>query len=160
MIDNLIKAKIKAIYLHPVQKVPIVFISDESEEVIIPMVVGFLEAQSILTAWQGVDLPRPMTIDLAKSLIEDDFGATVKQVVIHDLQDGAYLASVIIEHNGTTIERDTRPSDALALAIRTKSPIYITKQLIDKTISEHENTRAMLEYLEAESQDSDEIVKF
>jgi uncharacterized protein len=158
--EDLIKAKIKAVYLHPTQKVPLVFVTDKTEQVVIPMMIGFLEAQAILTAWQGMLMPRPMTVDLLRQLIEEDFGSNLEKILIHDVRDGAFLASLIIQQNGRTIARDSRPSDALALAVRTKAPIYFTQELIDKTIAEHANAKAMLEFLEAEVQDNDEIIKF
>lgn len=158
--DDLTNAKIKAIYLHPTQKVPVVFLTTESEDVVLPMVVGFLEAQAILTAWQGLTPPRPVTIDLLHRMIEDDFGAQLDKVVITDLREGAYIAALTIQHNENRFDRDARPSDALALAVRTAAPIYFSQQVIEKAKGEQENARAMLEFLEAESKDTDDIIKF
>lgn len=158
--NDLIKAKIKSIYLHPTQKVPVVFLTDEQEEVVIPMVIGFLEAQAILTAWQGLVMPRPMTVDLLKAVIEDDFEASIDRIVIHDMREGAFMATLIINKNGSSFERDSRPSDALALAVRTKAPIFLSQKVIDKTAAENENAKAMLSFLEQEFEDNDEIIKF
>ena len=158
--QDLIKAKIKAVYLHPTQKVPLIFVTDKTEQIVIPMMIGFLEAQAILTAWQGMLMPRPMTVDLLRQLIEEDFGSQLEKILIYDVRDGAYLASLIIKQGDKIIERDSRPSDALALAIRTKAPIYLTAKLVEKIKSENTNAKAMLEFLEAEVEDNDEIIKF
>jgi uncharacterized protein len=158
--NNLVKARIKAIYLHPTQKVPVVFVTDEQGKVVVPMIIGFLEAQAILFAWQGAVVPRPVTADLLKSIIEEDFKAHVEKVVVKSIKAGAFLATIHMRQNGTVLERDSRPSDALALAVRTKAPIYLSRTIIDKMQKEQRHARAMLEYLEQESADSDAIIKF
>ena len=105
-------------------------------------------------------MPRPMTADLLRHIIEEDFQADVDKVVIHDIRESAFIATLVIKQNGHIIERDSRPSDALALAVRTKAPIYLSQKIVDKTLKEQDNARAMLDFLEAEVEDNEEIIKF
>ncbi len=155
MSDNLVRVNIRAVYMHPKHKVPTLFLADEDDMFIISMVIGFLEAQSIIIGWQRLPSPRPTTADLVRSIIEDDFTARIDKVVITDVLEGAFMAKLIIHRGEQIIERDCRPSDALALAVRSDSPIYATEQVIEKIESEQENIRALIKYLEAEAKDAD-----
>lgn len=103
----------------------------------VPIVIGPFEAQAIGIELEGVKPPRPMTHDLLKSVI-DGFGATVSEVFIHSMQDSTFLAKIVIEDFG--IEIDSRPSDALALAVRCGAPIYIASEILEEiAISTEQN---------------------
>ena len=97
----------------------------------LPIWVGPAEGDSIMFKLQGKELPRPMTHDLMDSMIRD-LGAEVTQVVVSALEGDMFLGKVVLQRNGTTIERDSRPSDAIALAVRTGAAIYVEEDVLDR----------------------------
>ncbi len=94
----------------------------------LPIIIGAFEAQAIAMELEKVKPPRPQTHDLLKSLLEA-FDVTVQEVIIHDLQDGTFYAHIVLD-DGTVI--DSRPSDAIALAVRTHSPIYVMDHVLEE----------------------------
>ena len=96
----------------------------------LPIIIGAFEAQSIALEMEGVVPPRPMTHDLIKNLI-DAFGSYLSEVLINDLKEGTFFAKLIFEDMG--IEIDSRPSDAIAIAIRCNAPIYVNADILDET---------------------------
>jgi len=94
----------------------------------LPIIIGAFEAQAIAMELENVKPPRPQTHDLLKSLLEA-FDVTVQEVIIHDLQDGTFYAHIVLD-DGTVI--DSRPSDAIALAVRTQSPIYVMDHVLEE----------------------------
>ena len=97
----------------------------------LPIWIGPSEAQSIALKLQDVSPPRPMTHDLLERMITD-LGATVKRVVVSDLQGDTFYATIVLQLNGDTVERDARPSDAMALAVRTGVPIFVSEEVLEK----------------------------
>ncbi len=160
--SDLIPVNIKSIFLHPVQKIPVLFVVDEKEEIVIPMTINFLEAQAILASWQNILFPRPLTADLLFRVIIDHFEAKIKKIIVYDIKDNSFLSDLYIEtKEGEEKIIDSRPSDSFALAIKSHAPIYITEKLYKITKKDTENAKAMLEFLEKESQDfKDNIIKF
>lgn len=96
----------------------------------LPIIIGAFEAQAIALEMEGVMPPRPMTHDLIRNML-DTFGASLSEVYINDLSDGTFFAKLIFESTG--IEIDARPSDAIALAVRTGSPIYVNDKILEET---------------------------
>lgn len=92
----------------------------------LPIIIGHFEAQAIATELEGLKPPRPLTHDLAKSII-DNLGATIVEVVITELRDNTFFAKIVLDISGLTNEIDSRPSDAIALAVRADAPIYISE---------------------------------
>lgn len=113
---------------------PVVLLVDESQKRALPISIGPFEAQSIALALQGVITPRPMTHDLMKSFC-DNLGASIRRVVINDIRDGTYYAEMYIQTVSGELVLDSRPSDAIALALRAGAPVYISEKLIDYTLS-------------------------
>lgn len=113
---------------------PVVLLVDEAEKRALPISIGPFEAQSIAMALQGVITPRPMTHDLMKSFCEN-LGASVRRVVINDIRDGTYYAEMYIQTVSGELILDSRPSDAIALALRTGAPVYISEKVADYTLS-------------------------
>lgn len=96
----------------------------------LPIIIGTFEAQAIALELEHIKPPRPMTHDLLKNAIKN-FDADVEQVFINDLSEGTFYAKIIFNLNGDHIEQDSRPSDAIALAVRFKSPIYVDDSILD-----------------------------
>ena len=95
----------------------------------LPIIIGSYEAHAIALEIEGIKPPRPLTHDLLKNLI-DNLGATVLEVFIDELRDNTFFAKIVIEVSALTNEIDSRPSDAIALAVRTKSPIYVAENVM------------------------------
>ncbi|AIS51937.1 hypothetical protein TKV_c07540 [Thermoanaerobacter kivui] len=109
-----------------------VLLTDEEEKKVLPIVIGPLEAQNIAIPLQGITPPRPLTPDLLKSAIEE-LGGKPEKVVITDLKDDTYYAELYIKQGDRVIKLDSRPSDAIALAMRTDIPIFINVRLAEFT---------------------------
>ena len=106
---------------------PIVLLRDQEELNFLPIWIGVFEAAAIAMELQGVQPPRPMTHDLLRLAIEN-LGGKIKKVIINDIKEGTFLALIEIEtKEGKTISLDARPSDAIALALRSHSPIFVSE---------------------------------
>ncbi|MEK6977381.1 MAG: bifunctional nuclease family protein [Candidatus Hydrothermarchaeota archaeon] len=108
---------------------PIVFLDNEKER-ILPIYIGGAEAFSIQTALEKLPYPRPLTHDLLVSILEG-FQSKIEKVLIDDLNDGVFFARIIVRKNGDEYEFDARPSDSLALAIRTEAPVYVSNRVME-----------------------------
>ncbi len=95
----------------------------------LPIIIGSFEAQSIALEIEGIKPPRPLTHDLMKNLI-DNLGGTVNEIVIDELKENTFYAKIIIEMSGITNEVDARPSDAIALAVRTNASIFVAEEVM------------------------------
>jgi len=109
----------------------VVILKEKIAERYLPIWIGPAEADAIAVRLQGVNVPRPLTHDLLCSII-DTLGATVTSIVVCDLKNDTFYAKVILNVNGNELEIDSRPSDALALAVRTEVPIYTEETVLDK----------------------------
>lgn len=96
----------------------------------LPIIIGGVEAQAIAFEMEGIKPPRPLTHDLLKSLIES-LGVIVSEVLISELKENTFYAKIILESSGLTTEIDSRPSDAIALAVRTYAPIFVLESVLD-----------------------------
>jgi bifunctional DNase/RNase len=132
---------------------PVVLLVDESERRVLPIWVGPFEAQAIAMALQGVMVPRPMTHDLIKSLCEH-LGASVRSVIINDIKDGTYFAEMYLQTTSGEVVVDSRPSDAIALALRTGARMFISEKVAGYTMpvaelineNQQEELRRLLEF--------------
>ncbi len=116
---------------------PVLLLADEEDHKVLPIWIGPFEAHSIALALEGTSLGRPMTHDLLKSIC-DQAGATVASVVINDVRDGTFYAELHLKLNDQETVIDARPSDAVALALRTVTPIFISKKVADYTLTPEE----------------------
>lgn len=105
---------------------PIVLLRDQEELNFLPIWIGIFEAAAIAMELQNVKPPRPMTHDLLKTFIEK-LGGTLEKVVINDIKEGTFFASIEVDMKGVKINVDARPSDAIALAVRCHAPIYVSE---------------------------------
>ncbi len=113
---------------------PVVLLVDQSQKRVLPIWIGPFEAQAIAMALQGVLTPRPMTHDLMKSVCEH-LGATLRRVVISDVKDGTYYAEMHLQTSSGEVIIDSRPSDAIALALRAGADVYISEKVANYTLS-------------------------
>lgn len=112
-------------------KMPVIVLKEKEGDKTLPIWIGLFEAQAIALALENVRPPRPLTHDLAKSLIEKLEGR-VDRVVISDLRHNTFYARILMRRNGEPLQVDSRPSDAIALALRLKVPIFIEETVLDK----------------------------
>ncbi len=96
----------------------------------LPIIIGSFEAQAIALEIEGIKPPRPLTHDLLKQVI-DNLGGTVVEVIISELRENTFYAKIILEMSGITNEIDARPSDAIALSVRTQTPIYVAESVLE-----------------------------
>ena len=108
---------------------PIVLLREREGKRYLPIWIGVNEAQAIAIALQGIPTPRPMTHDLMKNLL-DEVGVAVERISITELRDGIFYAIVHMSRNGSSFEVSSRPSDAIALAVRSSVPIYAAEEVL------------------------------
>ena len=125
-----IEMTIKGLMVDPVTNTPIVILRDKDGERVLPIWVGIFEANAIALQIENVSTPRPMTHDLLRNVIHD-LKATVEKIVVCDLQENTFYALIYLSLNGDTLAIDARPSDAIALALRTRAPIFVEDSVID-----------------------------
>jgi bifunctional DNase/RNase len=109
----------------------VVILKEKLADRYLPIWIGPAEADAIAVKLQGVDVPRPLTHDLLRSVI-DALGARVNSVVVSDLKNDTFYAKITLDVDGGQMEIDSRPSDALALAVRLEAPIYVDESVLDK----------------------------
>ena len=126
----LIEMSIKGLMVDPITNMPIVILKDKRGERVLSIWVGIFEANAIALQIENVSTPRPMTHDLLRNIITDLEGS-VDRVVVSDLKDNTFFAIIHLTVRGERIAVDARPSDAIALALRTRSPILVEESVID-----------------------------
>ncbi len=109
----------------------VVILKEKMSERYLPIWIGPAEADAIAVKLQGVTVSRPLTHDLLQSVI-DALGATVRSIIVSDLQNDTFYAKIVLNVDGGQLEVDSRPSDALALAVRAEVPIYTEEAVLDK----------------------------
>jgi hypothetical protein len=131
-----IEMTIKGLMVDPDTNMPIVILKDRDGQRILPIWVGLFEANAIALQIENVSTPRPMTHDLLRNVIAD-LQATVQKIVVCDLQENTFFALIYLSLNGDSVAVDARPSDAIALALRTKAPIFVEERVIEnaKTVN-------------------------
>src|SRR5688572_30282125 len=130
-LSPLVPMSIKGLMLDPVSNSPIVVLKDDEEKFFLPIWVGIFEANAIALQLENVTTPRPMTHDLLRNALSE-LDARVTRVVINDLRDSTFFAQIRVMTGGRTLELDARPSDAIALALRTEAPIFVEQSVLDQ----------------------------
>lgn len=157
-----IEMTIKGLMVDPVNNTPIVILRDKDGDRVLPIWVGMFEARAIAMQIENLSTPRPATHDLLRNVIHD-LDATVTKIVVSDLQDNTFYALIYLAVKGATVAIDARPSDAIALALRTAAPIFVEDSVIDqaKTVdfaSEKADADRLQEWLE--NLDPDDLGKY
>ena len=130
----LVEMQIKGLMMDPVTNVPIVILRDQDGGRVLPIWVGPAEASAIALQIENVAPPRPMTHDLLHE-VTTALGATVTRVIIHALKAGTFYAFLELKQGSDVTLVDARPSDALALALRTRAPIFVRPEVLDQSRS-------------------------
>jgi hypothetical protein len=154
---NELRVEIKGLMLDPTSNVPIVILRDVESQLFLPIWIGVFEANAIALRIEGVEPPRPMTHDLLRALIEN-LGGSVEKIVISDLKESTFFAVIHVRRGADSVVIDARPSDAIALALRTEAPIFVLRSVLDKAqavdlateISDEEKLRKWLEEISPE----------
>jgi uncharacterized protein len=121
---------IKGLMVDPVTNMPIIILRDEEGSRVLPIWVGIFEANAIALQIENVTTPRPMTHDLLKNVISDLRGH-IEKIVVSDLKENTFYALIYLSVNGQPLAIDARPSDAIALALRARAPIFVEDSVID-----------------------------
>jgi len=124
-----VEMKIRGLLMDPVTNTPIVILRDSGSETVLPIWVGVYEANAIALEIEKVSTPRPMTHDLIKNVLAG-LDARVHKVVVTELKDDTFYAVIWMERDGKIISVDSRPSDALALALRVDCPIFVEEEVL------------------------------
>lgn len=137
--------RIRGLLMDPTTNSPIVILKDVNSEAMLPIWVGPFEANSIASEIEKVSPPRPMTHDLLKNAIHL-FGAEIQRIIVTELRDNTFYAVIELEWHGDKLILDSRPSDAIALALRADCPIFVNEEVVKSSqnsgISETEDLSA------------------
>lgn len=152
-----VEMKIKGLMFDPVSRMPIVILRTQGGESLLPIFVGLSEANAIAQQLEGNIPPRPMTHDLLGNMI-DALQGRVENVVITDLRENTFFAIIHLDRNGKKLAIDSRPSDAMALALRVKVPILVEETVLERSsasgdegqVDEAERLRRWLENVDPE----------
>ncbi len=130
----LIEMAIKGLMMDPITNLPIVILKDLDGLRVLPIWVGAVEANAVALQIENVSPPRPLTHDLVRSILQE-LGATLTRVVIHDLRDSTFYAYLELTQGSDVTLVDVRPSDALALALRSKAPVFVHPRVVERASS-------------------------
>jgi bifunctional DNase/RNase len=147
-----VEMKIRGLMMDPVTNMPIVILKDIDGNAVLPIWVGVYEANAIALEIEKVTTPRPMTHDLIKNLLMG-LGSGLRKVVVSELKDDTFYAVIWMERDGEMIAIDSRPSDALALALRLDCPIYVEDDVlksskVSNAVSDKANSEELRRWLE------------
>jgi bifunctional DNase/RNase len=147
-----VEMKIRGLMMDPVTNMPIVILKDVNGNSILPIWVGIYEANAIALEIEKVSTPRPMTHDLIKTLLSG-LEAGIQKVVVNELKEDTFYAIIWLEKDGRLISVDSRPSDALAIALRLDCPIYVEDDVLNSSkaasaVSDRVNNEELRRWLE------------
>lgn len=129
-----IEMKIKGLVVDPISKMPIVVLEDSQKQRMLPIWIGVFEANAIALKIENISTPRPMTHDLLKSFLKK-LDISIEKIVVNDVRDNTFYAMIHCRYDNKNLLIDSRPSDAIALALRTDSPIFVEEEVVNKAHS-------------------------
>ena len=129
-----VEMKVRGLALDPLSNLPIIILRDDEEKRSLPIWIGIYEANAIALELEKIETPRPMTHDLIKNIL-DTIEARVQKVVVTDLKENTFYAILHLQVGSTEYTVDSRPSDAIALALRVGAPIYVDEEVVRKAKS-------------------------
>jgi bifunctional DNase/RNase len=127
----MIKVSVDSVRVSMLSQHRVVVLKEEAEERYLPIWIGPFEADAITIGLQNVQMTRPLTHDLLRAVI-DHMNASVSHIKVNNLRNDTFYAEIVVEQNGRTLTIDSRPSDAIALAVRVNVPIYVAEEVMDK----------------------------
>ena len=154
--EDIVAMAVAGVTLDPNTNMPIIILKAADDSVAIPIWIGLVEASAIATELEGVQLTRPMTHDLLKNLLEA-LGASLERVVVSDLKDNTFYARLHLKIGDQNKELDSRPSDAIALALRAGAEIFVARKVIDN--SQQLDMEALHRALDSKDDDEDEVAE-
>lgn len=125
----MIEMRVKGLAVDANSKIPVLILTDAEEKRYLPIWIGIYEADAILIALEKINVPRPMTHDLLKSMLET-LGVHIERILIHNIQNNTFYARITLMRDKEEWEIDARPSDAIALALRAECPVYVSEKVI------------------------------
>jgi len=125
-----IEMTIKGLMIDPITNMPIVILKDKEGDRVLPIWVGVFEANAIALQIENISTPRPMTHDLLRNILSE-IEADVQRIVVCELKENTFYAMIYLDREGQTMAVDARPSDAIALALRTKAPIFVEDDVVE-----------------------------
>jgi len=126
-----IKVTVDSVKVSMLSQHRVVVLKEEEQDRYLPIWIGPFEADAITIGLQKVQMTRPLTHDLLSAII-DQMDASVSHIQVNDLRNDTFYAQIVVQQNGRTVEIDSRPSDAIALAVRVDVPIYVAEEVMDK----------------------------
>lgn len=129
--NDIVPVRVHGVTADPTTNQFLMLLIDDVGKRLLPIVIGQWEAQSIAWNMQGVEMQRPLTHDLFKTVLNST-DLEISRILINDLKENTFYAKIAIKNNGETFDIDSRPSDAVAIALRMKAPIFVASQVIDK----------------------------
>ena len=136
-----VRMEVKALIVDPIANMPVVILRDSEEKSFLPIWVGVFEANAIALQLEGIETPRPMTHDLLKNTIAR-LDALVEKVVITKLHENTFYAEIHLVAAGGSLVVDSRPSDAIALALRTSAPVFVEEAVLEKSRAQDDSAEA------------------
>ena len=127
----MIKVSVDSVKVSMLSQHRVVVLKEETEERYLPIWIGPFEADAITIGLQNVQMTRPLTHDLLRAFI-DQMNASVSHIKVNNLRNDTFYAEIVVEQDGRTLEIDSRPSDAIALAVRVDVPIYVAEEVMDR----------------------------
>jgi hypothetical protein len=154
----IVKMDVKALIVDPIANMPVVILKDADEKNFLPIWVGVFEANAIALQMEGITTPRPMTHDLLRNVISQVSGDVVR-VVINNLEENTFYAQIHIRIGERDLTIDSRPSDAIALALRASAPVFVEESVLEKSRASDEtldtqNSERLRKWLEEADPDS------
>src|SRR5215510_6110522 len=128
--EDYIEMRVGGLTLDPVTKTPIVILKDAEDKMTLPIWIGLMEATAMATELEGIKMARPMTHDLLKRVVTE-LGGVVESIEVTDLRDNTYYAAIYLQAGGKRVVIDSRSSDAISLALRTQSPIFVARKVLE-----------------------------
>lgn len=129
---TMIRMKVTGLTIDPFTNMPIIILKDFEEKMALPIWIGLIEASAIATELEKIQLARPMTHDLMRNILSE-LDIQVSRVEVNDLADNTFYAKIYLSDGEEEIVMDSRPSDAIALALRTSAPIFVDKKVMEKS---------------------------
>lgn len=136
-----VRMEVKALIVDPIANMPVVILRDADDKSFLPIWVGVFEANAIALQLEDVPTPRPMTHDLLRQTLER-LGATLERVVVTKLHENTYYAEIHLSTAGGPVVLDSRPSDAIALALRTSSPVFVEEEVLERSRAQDDSAEA------------------